>query len=111
MQQLRISVKWSWGAAEGGNEAAWEQSVGTNQLMLTMFQVEPTLLTSEGVYHDARPTPQSRYALIATSLGRKLGSHHFWIVSDGTHRQTHAMRLHPLRIELTACSLHSSHKW
>ena len=44
-------------------------------------------------------------ALIATSLGRKLGSHHFWIVSDGTHRQTHAMRLHPLRIELTACSL------
>ena len=48
-------------------------------------------------------------ALIATSLGRKLGSHHFWIVSDGTHRQTHAMRLHPLRIELTACSLRSSH--
>jgi hypothetical protein len=40
--------------------------------------------------------PQTHQAFNAIPLGRKPGSHHFWIVSNGTHCQPTLCTLHPL---------------
>src|ERR1700678_4236394 len=58
-----VPVKWSQGAAEGGDEAAREQQSELTNRCSTMFQVEPTPFNIRGQCHDDRPTPQPMRSL------------------------------------------------